>query len=233
MSSFKYYILNKIENNWIFKKLLRKNIIKKPEKPKKLNRFKQFKNYLYSVYLCNQYNINMISNILIGAMFGFTFYHYYMEWFNSFFTFYHYYMEWLSSFVNQREEYYGILDGSDTVSIFNDWREEGKPIVETSVSKSHLSIIGETLYENYGIIFLLGGINLLVAMIGVIYLIILNYPIRKLQSIIVQSNHKNNIYYNSNSIKEKKNLFFQSNLKWDNVELFYFKNKQQNYTYRK
>lgn len=100
------------------------------------------------------------------------------------------------------------------------------------LSKSHLLIIGENLYTDYGIIFLLGSINLLVAMVGVIYLIILNYPIRKLQSIIIQS--KTNTTSYTNFFKNNKNkLLLNPNLKWNNIELYYFKNKQQNYTYRK
>lgn len=119
---------------------------------------------------------------------------------------------------------------------------EPNPFFVVKSSKSQLSIIGECLYTYYSSVFLLGGINLFIAMIGVIYLIILNYPIRKMQSIIIQSNVK--------KIKNKKIHFFlffrtsdydeldtsfQSlfNFKWNNVKLFYFKNKQQNYTYRK
>jgi hypothetical protein len=80
------------------------------------------------------------------------------------------------------------------------------------LSKSHLLIIGENLYTDYGIIFLLGSINLLVAMVGVIYLIILNYPIRKLQSIIIQS--KTNTTSYTNFFKNNKNkLLLNPNLK--------------------
>lgn len=99
--------------------------------------------------------------------------------------------------------------------------------LEITLSKSHLLIIGETLYTNYGIILILGGINLLVAMVGVIYLIILNYPIRKLQSIVIQSKPSIISYININFLKRKNNT------KQNNIELYYFKNKQQNYIYRK
>ena len=60
---------------------------------------------------------------------------------------------------------------------------EPNPFFVVKSSKSQLSIIGECLYTYYSSVFLLGGINLFIAMIGSIFITLESKKNKKMQKL--------------------------------------------------
>lgn len=98
--------------------------------------------------------------------------------------------------------------------------------INLNLLQSPTLIFSKVLYIDYGVIFLLGGLNLLIAMIGSINLISLNLPIRKIQSYKTQQSkncYNSFYYYNlfSIDISPEESRFLHFYNRWSSKEILY------------